>query len=71
MHGVFLKDAIKNAKIFEFKGKKIPVLSPEYLIISKLVRGEEQDLLDIEIIKKEAGVNAGLLKKIKAKIKKI
>ncbi len=67
----FLKDAIKNAKNFIFKGKKIPVLSPEALILTKLERGEKEDLLDIEALKKEVRINEKILKKLKTKIKKI
>lgn len=67
----FLKEGIKRAKEVVLKNIRIPLLRPEYLIISKLERGEEQDLLDVEVLKREATVSEKALKKLKKKIKKI
>lgn len=41
-------EAVANAVDIDFKGVKIPVISPEYLIIMKLKAGGPMDLLDVK-----------------------
>ncbi|MBI5058019.1 MAG: nucleotidyltransferase [Nitrospirae bacterium] len=42
------EEAVLNAVMLDFKGVKISVISPEYLIVMKLKAGGPRDLLDVK-----------------------
>lgn len=61
----YLKEGVNDTNLFKYKDKSIPVIRPEYLLLSKLERKEEQDLLDVEVLKKEVKIDEKILKKYK------
>lgn len=50
--GVEFTSAKQRATIVQTSSGAVPVLSREHLILSKLARGEEKDLLDIEALQR-------------------
>ncbi len=58
-------EAIKHAVIAEVFDKKIKVVTPEYLILMKLLPLSEQDAVDINMLAKKADM--GIVKKLAQK----
>lgn len=66
-----LVEGIKDVRLFSYKGATIPVIRPEYLILSKLLRRDEQDMMDVEILKKEVKIDERILQRYKKEIRKV
>jgi len=58
------KEAVENAADTEYEGTKTKVIRPEYLIALLLVAGRKKDIIKIDMLLAQAGINMKDLKEI-------